>query len=123
MCTCLGIESPTELVAYSLPDSGTQRQAHERSPPPRFFPSKNLRCLYSTRQTLSCEIESAVAALAGAEGDLNSKSFYLWRQKVRHQRDRFVPGVVTDRGELELERGVRLKVGKQDLKAVRAPLQ
>jgi hypothetical protein len=58
-----------------------------------------------------------------AERGLNSKSFYLWRQKVRRHRDRFVPVVVTDRVELELEGGIRLKVGKHDLKAVLAALR
>ena len=53
-----------------------------------------------------------------AERGLHEKSFYVWRQRVRKQRERFVPVVIGDRIELELEGGVRLKVAKQDLKAV-----
>lgn len=53
-----------------------------------------------------------------AERGLHEKGFYVWRQRVRKQRERFVPVVIGDRIELELEGGIRLKVAKPDLKAV-----
>ena len=49
---------------------------------------------------------------------LEEKTFYVWRRRVRDRRARFVPLVIGDRIELELENGVRLKVFQHDLKAV-----
>lgn len=54
---------------------------------------------------------------------LTEKSFYVWRQRVRKRKERFVPVVVGERIELELASGVRLKVSKHDLKAVLEALQ
>ena len=53
-----------------------------------------------------------------ADRGLEEKTFYVWRRRVRDRRARFVPLVVGDRIELELESGVRLKVFQHDLKAV-----
>ena len=76
-------------------------------------------------ERLVAEQESSgqsVPLFCGERG-FNEKSFYVWRQRVRKHRERIVPVVITDRVELELEGGVRLKVGKQDLKAVLAALR
>jgi len=59
----------------------------------------------------------SVPAFCAGRG-LQQKSFYAWRRRVRERRDKFVPVVVGDRIEIELDGGIRLKVAKHDLKAV-----
>lgn len=59
----------------------------------------------------------SVPAFCAGRG-LPENSFYAWRKRVRERRGKFVPVVVGDRIEIELDGGVRLKVAKHDLKAV-----
>ena len=59
----------------------------------------------------------SVPAFCATRG-LHEKGFYVWRQRVRKHRERFVPVVTGALIEVELEGGIRLKVAKHDLKAV-----
>jgi hypothetical protein len=77
-----------------------------------------MRTIRDIEKLVAEQAESGVSVpVLYAERGLKVKSFYVWRQRVREQRERFVPVVITERVELERHGGIRLKVGKHDLKA------
>jgi hypothetical protein len=49
---------------------------------------------------------------------LDRKTFYVWRQRARGSVDRFARVATDDRVELELSGGARVRVAREDLKAV-----
>ena len=53
-----------------------------------------------------------------AERGLREKTFYVWRQRVRRSADRFARIATDGRIELEFGNGVRLRVAREDLRAV-----